>query len=286
MNSADTTFSDTGRPVLRVALLTLEALASAEPVRRFVAGYPERMALVALSYPFRPQRRGMISKARRILGQSGLRLLPYLIANFVLPHIARWLPRRRGTVEDTPLAALCAMYGIPVETVADMNNSAFHDRLKTSGADIILTFHCDQILTVETTACLPRGGLNVHAGLLPDHRGPTPTIHAMLTDPPTFGVTIHRLAPSIDAGAILARAPVELPASTTALAAARHLHEAAIPMVIEVLDAIASGTAAEYQPMPLPYRGFPTAEQLRTLRRKGRSAAAWSDMLRALRTPV
>jgi len=49
---------------MRIALLTLEALASAAPVRRFVADHADRIALVALSDPFRPQRGGTLGQAR------------------------------------------------------------------------------------------------------------------------------------------------------------------------------------------------------------------------------
>jgi len=271
---------------LRVALLTLEALASAAPVRRFVAAHPERIALVALSDPHRPQRGGFIGQAWRLLRRSGPRLIPYLLANFELPHLARWLPAGDASPERTPMAALCARLGIPVAMVSDMNAPAFHERLAASGAALILTFHCDQILTAATIACLPRGGLNVHAGLLPDHRGPTPTIHALLEDPPRFGVTLHRLAPRIDAGAILAQRHLDLPTDTTALDAAERLHEAALPMLVEVLDAMAGGTAREHAVAPRPYCGFPTMAEMRTLARKRRRAASWRDMARALRTPV
>lgn len=184
------------------------------------------------------------------------------------------------------MMTLCARLGIPAEIVPDMNAPAFHDRLVSSGADILLTFHCDQILSAATIACLPQGGLNVHAGLLPDYRGPVPTIHALLADTPRFGVTIHRLVPRIDAGPVLAQAELDLPPQTTALDAAIRLHDAAVPLVIEVLDALMRGPVAETVREARPYCGFPTHAQLRQLARMGRHAASWRDAARALRTPV
>jgi methionyl-tRNA formyltransferase len=271
---------------MRVALLTLEALASAAPVRNLVAKYPERIAFVGLSDPYRPQQGGMTGQAIRLLRHSGLRLLPYMIANFSLPRLAGLLPFGRRSAAATPMSALCSARGIPVETVPDMNAAAFHDRLRDSGADVILTFHCDQILTRQTIACLPQGAVNVHAGLLPDHRGPVPTIHALLDDHPRFGITVHRLVPRIDAGPILAQQAIDLPPDTSALEAAIRLHTEAETMVIDVLDAIAAGRATEMIVEPRQYCGFPTPQQLRQLARTGRRAASWPDMLRALRTPV
>ena len=180
---------------MRIALLTLEALAAAAPVRRFVAEQPERVALVALSDPFRRQRGGVLGQARYLLGRSGTRFLPYLAINFVLPRLVGLVPLRRQRAEATRLAVLCARLGIPVAANADMNSEGFRERLKTSGAEVLVTFHCDQILAAETIAAVPRGGINVHAGLLPDQRGPVPTLHALLEPSPRFGVTLHRLVP-------------------------------------------------------------------------------------------
>ncbi len=267
---------------MRVALLTLPALVSATATSDLVARHPGRIAFVGLSNPYRPQQGGMTGQAIRLLGRSGPRLLPYMIANFSIPRIAGSLPfGRRHTMQ-----AICAAHGIPIETIPDMNAPVLHDRLRASGADIILTFHCDHILTQATIDCLPNGAINVHAGLLPDHRGPVPTIHALLDDHPRFGVTIHRVVPRIDAGPILAQQAIGLPPDTTALDAAARLHDAAVPMVIEVLDRLAAGPAAEVAVTPKPYCGFPTPEQLRQLARRGRSPASWKDLLRALRTPV
>jgi methionyl-tRNA formyltransferase len=271
---------------MRIALLTLEALAAAAPVRRFVADHAARIALVALSDPFRPQRGGTLGQARHLLGRAGPRFLPYLAINFVLPRLAGVLARRTDTPERTKLAALCARLGIPVATVADMNAPDFRARVAASGAEAIVTFHCDQILTAETIAAVPRGGINVHAGLLPDHRGPVPTLHALLEPSPRFGVTLHRLAPRIDAGAILAQARLDLPASTSALAAALALHAAALPLLCDVLDRMQAGTLDEQSVPPGRYCGFPTREEMRRLARAGRCGAGWSDLLRALRTPA
>ena len=271
---------------MRIALLTLEALASAAPVRRFVATHADRLAFVALSNPYRPQQGGMTGQAVRLVRRSGLRLLPYMIANFSLPRIAGLLPYVHRQAEKTPMATLCKAHGIPAETVNDMNAPNFHDRLRQSGADIILTFHCDQILTQATIDCLPQGALNIHAGLLPDHRGPVPTIYALLEEVPRFGVTVHRIVPRIDAGAILTQEAVTLPSDVSALEAAVRLHARGAQLVIPVLDELVAGTCKERFVDPGQYCGFPTPAQLRRLSRMGRRTASWRDLLHALSLPV
>lgn len=270
---------------MRIALLTLESTASSRAVRRFVASNPERIALVGLSDPFRRQAGGSIGQTVKRLRQSGPELVPYLFVNFSLPRLAGSLrPRALGAdVEHTPLAETCRRLGIAVSDVPDVNSAAFRARLAESGADLILTFHFDQILKADTIAAVPQGGINIHPGLLPKHRGPVPTIHALLDDPIELGVSIHRLVPKIDAGALLAQTEFPDRPGLTALAAADLLHEAALPLLETVLADIAAGRAVE-QPLPtLPYRSFPTPGEMRKLARKGRSAAGPRDAAAAIR---
>ena len=273
-----------GAAILRIALLTFESLASAEAVRRFAADHAGGIALVALSDPLRTR---PWAEARRTLGllrRSGPRLLPYLAGNFVLPRLA---PRRAvAPPERTPLARLCRQLGLPCVSVPDCNAPAFHARLADSGAELIVTFHFDQILSPAAIAAVPRGGINVHPGLLPAQRGPVPTIHALLEPAPRFAVTLHRLVPRIDAGPILAQQSLVLPPQTTALAAARLLHLAALPLLADTLARLAAGTAEERAVLPLPYCGFPAAAELRRLAAAGRRLADRDDLRRALRLPA
>lgn len=271
---------------MRIALLTLEALASAAPVRRFIAENSERIALIALSDPYRPQTGGFISQTLKILRVSGLRIIPYLAANFVLPHLGRLFVYQPRSAAQYRIDQLAARWNIPLTTEPDMNSAAFRAYLQNSGAEAILTFHCDQILTAETIGCLKFGGLNVHSALLPDHRGPAPTIHALLDLEPRFGVTIHRLSPRIDAGAMLAQAALDLRDLVSPLTAARLAHEQATNMLPALLEAIEAGTAIETE-LPLkPYCPFPSPEQLCVLSRLGRPLADWADVKAALNTPI
>jgi hypothetical protein len=269
---------------MRIALLTLEGVAASRAVRRFIAADPGRLALVGLSDPFRPEAGGAIGQTFRRLRHSGPRIIPYLFLNFSAPRIAgAILPRApQRDVDRTPIPRLCRALGVAVTTVPDVNAPAFRDRLAQSGAELILTFHFDQILKAETIASVAAGGINVHPGLLPKHRGPVPTIHALLDDPVELGVSIHRLAPKIDAGALVAQVRMPDEPGLTALEAAARLHEAALPELERVLAAIAAGGADE-KPLPtLPYRGFPTPAEMRRLAGKGRRAAGWRDLAAAL----
>ena len=276
---------------MRIALLTTEALAAAVPVRRFLLADPGRVALVGVSDPFRRAAGGMVGQTIRRLRASGPRLLPYLFLNISAPRdlaVVRRLLRLADAPERTPIARTCARLGVPVAAVDDVNGPAFLEALRASGAELLVSFHFDQILRREVLEAAPRGGINVHCGRLSHHRGPTPTVHALLDAEPAWGITVHALTPRIDAGTVLAEAHPRLPTGVSALTAARLLHEAALPLLERVLAGRATaasperGEAAEAG----AYRTFPTPAELRAIAGRGRRTADLHDLAEAWRTPM
>ena len=278
-------------PGPKIALFALEALPNARAVRRFVADHAADIAFVGLSNAERPSTGGLVGQVRRHLARSGPAFLPYLGVNFGLPDLLRIVApltqRIAGTIdspEATPLATLCRRHGIPTLTIDDVNGPAVADRLRAHAPDLIVTFHFDQILSGPTIAAARLGGVNVHPGLLPRHRGPVPTIHALAEGPDAFGVTIHRLAVAIDAGAILAQTKVALPADVTATRAAVLLHEQGRILLDTVLETVArDGALPEGRTVPvLAYCPFPDGAMLKAMRRQGRYLTDVADLRDAL----
>ncbi|MBX9934068.1 MAG: formyl transferase [Methylobacterium sp.] len=275
----------------RIALFVLEALPNARAVRRFVNDHAADIVFVGLSNAERPSSGGLFGQVRRHLTRSGPAFLPYLAVNFGLPDLlspaSGVIQRFFGTKEAvgaTPLKGLCAGLGIPTTVVNDVNGPEITSALEKAKPDLIVTFHFDQILSGTTLGRASLGGLNVHPGLLPHHRGPVPTIHALAENEPAFGVTIHRLAVAIDAGAILAQDRTELPEGTTATRASILLHEQGRVLLDAVLDTIAAEGAipAGRQVEILPYCPFPDRAFLADLRSRGRKLTDAADLRDAI----
>jgi methionyl-tRNA formyltransferase len=272
----------------RLAVFALEALPNARALRRFVADHANHIAFVGLSHAERPSAGGLVAQMRRHLARSGPRVLPYLAVNFGLPDLVNGAASRlarHGSPEATPLASLCGRLGIPVMRVDDVNGPEIAAAFATHAPDLIVSFHFDQIFSPVTLDRAPLGGVNVHPSLLPLHRGPTPTLHALADGEEAFGVTVHRLAAEIDAGTILAQEAVTLPPGTSATRAARWLHERGRPLLEGVLADIAvRGAVPEGQRVPiLPYRGFPDRAQLARMHRAGLrlvDGGDWRDAFR------
>ena len=275
----------------KIALFVLEALPNARVVRRFVHDHAADIVLVGLSNPERRLVGGLTGQLRRHMARSGPRFLPYLAINFGLPDVLRpaapllqAMGGARDTTEATPLRRLCETLAIPSIKVEDVNGQVVADALRPAAPDLIVTFHFDQVLSAATIGLARLGGINVHPALLPRHRGPVPTIHALADGDRAFGVTLHRLAPTIDAGAILAQAAADLPADVTATGAATLLHAQARAMMDDVLDDVArSGALPEGRAVPImPYCPFPSSKMLRDMWRNGHRLTDRADLAASL----
>ena len=223
----------------------------------FARGLGARLVLIGLSDPLRPEAGGAFGQLRRRIAKSGLRILPYLILGFGLPG-------RRGRFRQVAAAA-----GADVTIVRDVNGVAFRAEMQKARPDLIVTCHFDQILSAETIALARFGGINLHASLLPHHRGPIPAFWA-LTEGRASGVSVHRLAQRIDAGALLGQCSVALPSGVSALDAARRLHDAGRPLLDRIVERIEAEGMPAGEPLPIMrYCGFPSRADLRDAARRG-----------------
>lgn len=273
---------------LRIALLTLESALSAAPVLGFARAQAEagRLALIGRSLPYRPATGGMAGQLAAHWRRSGPRFLPFLMTQYGLPQL---LGDARRALGRGALSGLARRHGVPMLAVEDVNGAEFAAALAAAGVELIVSFHFDQILSAETLARVPGGGINIHPSLLPLHRGPVPSFWAMQESPPAFGVTVHRMVPRIDAGAVLAQRALALPPGTSAATAARALHAEGAVLAEDVLRALENGTGpapGRPQDEPGPYCPFPSAGALRKAARRGARLVGWSDLGAALVAPV
>ena len=266
----------TEAPRLRIALFTLESLASNAAVRAFAEAHAAEFVLIGRSKPYRAAAGGGFGQFWRHLGRSGLRFLPYLFVNFVLASLVARLRGQHG------LADFARAHGTALLEVEDVNGAACHAALQAARPDVVLSFHFDQIFTLETLALAPLGGVNIHPSLLPRHRGPIPAFWALQEGPEATGISIHRIAARIDAGEVLAQRALALPAGVSASTAVRLLHETALPMIGDVLRALAEGKVEGKPAPPLPYCGFPSAADIRAARRQDVRLVRWADWRAAL----
>ncbi len=135
---------------MRIALFTLESLSNTAALRRFLQAQGRDIVLVGLSDPYRKSAGGAFGQTLKHWRRSGPRFLPYLAVNFSLLALSQGL--RRSTLKH-----LTRRLGIPTAAIADVNDPATLALLRQSGAELIISYHFDQIFTAETLASMPGG---------------------------------------------------------------------------------------------------------------------------------
>jgi methionyl-tRNA formyltransferase len=150
--------------------------------------------------------------------------------------------RRRGAEEPTPVHEAATAAGIEVMTPEKVNAGDSLARLSAAAADLFVVAEYGQILSAELLAIPRLGTVNVHASLLPRHRGATPVAAAILAGDAETGVTIQRTVQRLDAGPILATRRVPIGPDEDAGSLTSRLARTGGELLVEVVRAFAAGT--------------------------------------------
>ncbi|MGO8703013.1 MAG: methionyl-tRNA formyltransferase [Candidatus Brocadiia bacterium] len=155
-------------------------------------------------------------------------------------------PRGRGRVPwAPPVKQLAESRGVPVIQPESINRPEAVASLRAAAPDAIVVTAYGKRLGRRVLA-LPRlGCFNAHASLLPKYRGAAPIERAILCGESETGVTLQRMAPELDAGAILAQRALKIGDEETAGELSARLAALAAGMIAPLLDAVESGAAVE-----------------------------------------
>lgn len=115
-------------------------------------------------------------------------------------------PKNRGKkLLKTPVKEMAEKYGIPVfQPEGKEESDELYARLKNISPDIIIVAAYGRILKEEILN-LPRlGCINIHASLLPRHRGAAPIQRAVLEGDEETGITLMHMSAGMDEGDMIA----------------------------------------------------------------------------------
>ena len=99
--------------------------------------------------------------------------------------------------------ALALKHGLPVAQPPSLKPPEILAELSAVGADVMVVAAYGMIIPAAALAVPPRGGLNIHASLLPRWRGAAPIQRALLAGDRETGITIMQMDAGLDTGAIL-----------------------------------------------------------------------------------
>lgn len=147
---------------------------------------------------------------------------------------------RRGTAEPTAVKRLAEQHGIPVHQPERLRRPDT-ERIASTSPDVGVVAASGHILPTHLLEAFPHDVLNVHASLLPRHRGASAVASAILAGDAESGATVMRVVREVDAGPILgqARTPIG-PLDTTATLTAR-IAEAGARLLVELLPRWVAG---------------------------------------------
>lgn len=155
-----------------------------------------------------------------------------IVGVFTQPDRAAGRGRR---LQPPPIKRYAESVGLPVFQPASLRTAEAIATLRALAPELIVIAAYGQILRPRLLAIPPRGTLNVHASLLPLHRGASPVTGAILDGAEQTGVSIMLIDEGLDTGPVLAERAMGIRADDTAGTLSARLAELGAELLIEVL---------------------------------------------------
>lgn len=147
---------------------------------------------------------------------------------------------RGGKVQMSPVKELALKHNIPVFQPQKIRRDGVED-LRSLAPDVCVTAAFGQILSQEVLDVPVMGTVNVHASLLPKHRGAAPVQWAVLQGDAVTGVTTMLTDKGIDTGDMLLKAEVVISPDDTAGTLLDRLSHVGADLLIETLQKLEAG---------------------------------------------
>jgi methionyl-tRNA formyltransferase len=168
--------------------------------------------------------------------------------------------------------------GLPVLHSRDLNNEEGRDFVQNLQPDLVISAHFDQKLYPPLCDSAEHRVVNIHPSPLPRYRGLEPVLHAMKNRDTVLGVTVHRLAESIDTGSILAFEEVAPDPRHSVLRATYELYGRGAQLLAHSAEQALQPVAGESQAGEPSYHSWPRGRDIYQLYRAGKHLAKLSDV--------
>jgi methionyl-tRNA formyltransferase len=169
-------------------------------------------------------------------------------------------PAGRGqSLHMSPVKQRAREYGLDVYQPPSFKSEPAAATLRGLDLDVLVVVAYGLILPASVLVMPRLGCFNIHASLLPRWRGAAPVQRALLAGDSVTGVTIMRMEPALDTGPMLAVRATPITESDTAATLHDRLAQTGAELIVETLEAVASGTARE---RPQPQAGITYAQKI------------------------
>ncbi|GAA2024302.1 methionyl-tRNA formyltransferase [Agromyces tropicus] len=159
---------------------------------------------------------------------------------------------RKRVLTPSPVAQAAERLGIPVIDAARLDADAT-ERIAALRPDLGVVVAYGGLVREPLLSTPTHGWINLHFSTLPAWRGAAPVQRALIAGDAELGASVFRLVPELDAGDVYASRSRAVAPGETAGLALESLAETEADLVLDVVDAIAAGTA-----VAVPQRGEPS----------------------------
>lgn len=159
-------------------------------------------------------------------------------------------PAGRGRkLAPTPTKSVALDYDVPVFQPTKVKTEATRELLASVQPDVAVVAAYGRILPPQLLHLPRHGCVNVHASLLPKHRGASPINHAILAGDTETGVCLMQMDEGLDTGPVYARKRIAIAADDTTSTLSNKLAGLGAEVVVESLPAVLRG---ELEAIPQP----------------------------------
>ena len=144
-------------------------------------------------------------------------------------------PGHRLRLTPPPVKRAAEELGLPVFQPERIREPEAIERLSAERPELMVVVAYGQIIPRRVLEIPPRGVINVHASLLPEHRGAAPIAHAIRRGDRLTGVTIMQMDEQLDHGPVLTRREVEIGTHENAAELADRLARLGADLLVETL---------------------------------------------------
>ncbi len=147
-------------------------------------------------------------------------------------------PGHRMKLTPPPVKVAAQALGLEVYQPERIREPEVGERLRRARPDLLVVVAYGQIIPAAILAIPKHGAVNVHASLLPRHRGAAPVAHAILAGDRETGVTIMRMDEKLDHGPVLATRATAIGIHEDAVELTTRLAEMGADLLVETFGGL------------------------------------------------